>query len=60
MKCRTVTVIKSYVAGILAAIAAGIIVGCGVKSLCQCKTPKIKKGAKKALRTVERYIDNMM
>ena len=60
MKCKTVAVIKSCVAGTIAAIATGIGVGCGVKSMCHCKTPKIKKGAKKALRTVERYIDSIM
>ena len=59
-RCKNCAAIKSTAAGILAAVVAGTAV-CGVvKTMSERKTPKFKRSAKKALRTVEHYIDGMM
>ena len=61
LKCKTDAIIKGTVAGAVAAVIAGAVVGCGVRAVSgNSKKCGIKKSAKKALRTVERYIDNMI
>lgn len=61
VKCKSDAIIKGTIAGAVAAVIAGAMVGCSVKAVSgNGKKCGIKKSAKKALRTVEHYIDNMI
>lgn len=57
--CRKKVLIKAAMTGIIAATVAGAISGCGAFGKAS-KSTKIKKGAKRALKTVEHYIDSIM
>lgn len=48
------------IAGIAAGAAVGTAVGCSVKAMNTGRKPCLKQSAKKALRNVEHYIDNIM
>ncbi len=58
--CKKTTLIKAAAAGTIAAITVGLISECGVCKKVMPRSAKLKKGAKKALKTVDRYINNIM
>ena len=57
--CKKNTVMKAAAAGAVAALTVGAV-SCCTASGRHSKGAKIKKGAKKALKTAERYIDSIM
>ena len=52
--------IIGMITGIAAGAAVGTAVGCTVKAMNTGRKPCLKRGAKKALRNVEHYIDSIM
>lgn len=48
------------IAGIVTGIACAFTVGYGVMKSCNCSNSKLKKKAKKALKSAKGYIDGLM
>lgn len=59
-KCKKELCKKKTILGAMATIILVTAVGCGIKAVAVPKKPNFKKSAKKALKTVERYIDGIM
>ena len=59
MSCKN-RIVKATVAGSIAALVAGMVVGCGTGMMPCSGAYKVKKSAKKALRSAERYIDRIL
>ena len=59
MSCKN-RIVKATVAGSIAALVAGMIVGCGTGMMPCSGTSKVKRSAKKALRSAEHYIDRIL
>ena len=59
MSCKN-RIVKATVAGSIAALVAGMVVGCGTGMMPCSGASKVKRSAKKALRSAEHYIDRLL
>lgn len=59
MSCKN-RILKATIAGSVAALVAGTVVGCGTGMMSCSGASKVKKSAKKALRSAEHYIDRIL
>ena len=59
MSCKN-RIVRATVVGSIAALVAGMVVGCGTGMMPCSKASKIKRSAKKALRSAEHYIDRIL